>query len=166
MAPAPSVGTAVKPAPVVTVKVELADSEMLPPLPDVLPPIAVALSVVAVPAVSVPLVTCTEIAPPLPVVPPLAFSVRPLVLKVSVAPLSRMLLEGLTPTEPEPVAFADMVTAVPPAPRTSAPLAPVPIASSKIEPPKPLPADDTLKLAVVRCEMPELPLLVMEIMPP
>lgn len=87
--------------------------------------------------------------PPDPVVPPVAFKERPLVLKLSVEPLILMLFVGAVPVVPEPDAFAVSVSKVAPVPSVSGPPEPAPTASNTMEPPKPLPADEMLKLAVV-----------------
>lgn len=57
--PAPLVGAAVKLAPGVTVNAPPAMRLIVPPFPDVDPPMALAMSVVAVPAVTAPVVVCT-----------------------------------------------------------------------------------------------------------
>lgn len=108
--PLPLVGATKKLAPAVTVKVPLELKETVPPAPVVEPPPALTMTVVAVPAVNVPPVTCTEMLPPLPVVPPVALSASPLVLNASVEPLRRMLLVGIVPKLPEPEELADRAT--------------------------------------------------------
>ena len=107
-------------------------------------------NVVAVPAVIAAFVVCTVTLPPAPVVPPVAFTVSPLVLKVRLVPLKNTLLVGTAPTEPDPRAFAEMVTSVAPVPNDNGPpKLLVPTASSDTTPPRPLPAAVTLMLAVV-----------------